>query len=521
MSETRPYQREAIASIHERLAVDTSTVVVMATGTGKTRTAMEYIRERLSFQYDIHQCTRVLWLAHRDELLSQAEARARAMGIDSVGREQQARRSTGDERLVCGSVQTLTAQRLASIDRRAFSLIIVDEAHHVTSTSYRRILEHFHHAQVLGLTATPDRLDGKPLADVFNSVAYEYPIDRAIREGYLARVRSRRVVVEGLALGDVRRSRGDLNRQDLAKVLGAEQYLHAVVAPLLELAGDRPTVVFAVDVAHGQALTDMINRYRPVAAALVHGKTSDRNRLYVEHRHRISQFLVNCEVLTEGWDAPYVTCVAIARPTTSRALYTQMVGRGTRLHGDADCLVLDFTGAAGRHSLVGPADVLAGRDIGPELRAAAAKIQEDDPALDSLDVLALAEEWLAEEKRRTALQARVTAVARFYAEEIDPFLGHVRPGMRQLGFNLDEPATADQIKQLKDWGVKAPPEISRLDAIAILDRLRERHRTGRANYKTIRQLSARGYKDVVNWSRKQASDEWQKILRQRYKWSPR
>lgn len=499
MNALRPYQVEAVRAIHCELQKHRSTLVVMATGTGKTRTTIEFIVEL----YQVVRprgSTRVLWLAHRDELIGQAEAQILARGFTAdVGREQ-GKRSEPLSQIVCGSVQTIKGRRLVAFARNHFDSIVIDEAHRAAGKGYQAIVEHFADAKILGLTATPDRLDGKPLGDIFDSVAYEYPIDRAIREGYLAPMRSLQVVVHGLELGQVRRTRSDLNRSDLSRLMLEESHIHAVVDPLLRLADDRPTVVFAVDVEHARAIVEMLERYRPGCAGVVTGKTKFRHNMYAMHRRKQFQFLVNCEVLTEGWDAPYVSCIAIARPTMSRALYAQMIGRGTRLYpGKADLLVLDFVGNGGRHALIGPADVLAGQVVEPELRAAMARLKEEDPALADLECLELAQLWLATERDRAAERAAIVAVAKFYTEQVDPFLGKVmRDGV---------PGKAHQhhIRALTQLGFKLPVSLSADDAGALMLAVHERKAAGLCSFKMSRKLSQQGYQETSKMTMHEAS----------------
>lgn len=479
----RPYQVEAHQAILAELRAHRSTLLEMATGTGKTA-VLASIAAR-----GARVGRRVLVLAHRDHLLEQAKATLERWGVSRVVLEQGPNRAAVGDRVVVASVQTLKGARLDAWPRDWFHLVIVDEAHRAAAKGYRAILDHFAAAKVLGVTATPWRLDGQALGDVFDSVAYRYPIERGIRDGYLVPIHSHRVVVEGLQLGEVRKRAGDFAAGELSKLLADEGHLHGVVAPLLERAGSRPTVVFAVDVAHGQALVDMLNRYRPICAALVTGKRKDntngraRADIFADHAAGEFQFLVNCQVLTEGWDAPYVSCVAIARPTMSWSLFAQMIGRGTRLHpGKQDCLVLDFVGNAGKHTLIGPEDVLAGRVLDAETRAAVQGLAAENPELAALDLLEMAQDWLAGEQERKSEQAALTAVATFYTEVVDLFVGHVKRD------TSDEPAHDYQRRALGWAGLEAPEGLSAGDAAQLLLALQERKEQGKATPKQVRWL---------------------------------
>lgn len=479
----RPYQMEAFDGVLAKLRAHRSTLLVMATGTGKTR-----VYSSVAMLGAMHG-RRVLVLAHRSELLAQGRADMMAAGVPRVALEQgPSKARTGDD-IVVASVATLKGKRLAAWPRDWFDLIIIDEAHRAPAKGYQNVIEHFSGAKVLGVTATPWRLDGKGLGEVFESVAFEYPIERGIREGHLVTIQSHRVVVEGLRLDGVAKQRGDLDAATLSKLLTDESHLHGVVAPLLELADQRPTVVFAVDVAHGKALVSVLERNRPGCAALVTGDSSPEVRATVYERHRLGevQFLVNCQVLTEGWDAPYVSCVAVARPTMSWSLYAQMIGRGTRLHpGKRDLLVLDFTGQAGKHALVGPEDVLAGRVLDEATRAAVRLMAEQHPELAALDLLDMATAWLAEQEEKKRQQAAITAVADFYTQQIDPFLGKVQRDADGVS------AHYYQLKALADLGFKPPESLSAGDAAQLLLELQDRDARGLATYKQVRWFAQRG-----------------------------
>lgn len=521
MSELRPYQVEALDAILATLSRVRSTLLYMATGAGKTRVFCEVAKSYLT------PFGRVLIVAHRDELITQAARRVCEITEVRTGIEKGRHRAIYGHRVVVASVQSLKGERLARFRRDDFDLVIIDEAHRAAAKGYQAIVEHFQSAKVLGVTATPWRLDGKPLGDTFDTVAYEYPIERGIREGYLSPIRCHRVVVEGLQLGDVRRTRGDLSRKDLSRLLNDEAHIHGIVDPLLKMASERddvlrfpravyrPTVVFAVDVEHGRAITDMLNRYRPRCADMVTGKQRQetRRQIYNNHSAGYIQFLVNCEVLTEGWDAPYVSCVAIARPTLSWALYSQMVGRGTRLYqGKHDCLVLDFVGNSGRHHLVGPTDVLAGRVVDDDLRAATAKIREENPETDELGILELALAWLEGERERSEAQARITAVANFYTELIDPFLGRLeRPGADE------EPAHAYQRKALEQLGFDLPGFFPASGAAQLLNTVQDRRMAGLCSYKMAKLLTQQKVPNAAQLTKEQAQKQFHRLQRTRWR----
>jgi len=481
----RPYQRAADAAITRDHTRFRSVLLVMATGCGKTVSFCERVRRaRLAGE-------RSLIIAHRDELIRQPRRKLEQLGI-YADVEKGKERASLNAKVVIASVQTLKGPRLKRFPRDHFQHVIVDEAHHSVASGYRTILDHFDAAKVLGVTATPIRADGEALGvdggGVYETVAYRYEIRQAIREGYLVPIRARRIVLEGVDLSAVKTRAGDLAQDQLSKQLDTERAIAGVVVPLLELAGDRPTVVFGVDVAHAERLAAALNDRRPGCARSISGATDDtqRERLLAEYERGDFQFLTNCQLLTEGWDAPHTSCVAIVRPTKSWALFVQMAGRGTRLSPETnkrDLLLLNFTGRAGQHRLVGPADCLAGSEqaldaIGDDLRGELDRLLGTQ-TLDLERGLAKAIEDL--QQRRSTLAA--AALVRYHAEHIDPFVGPdplTGDGQVALAWADRQPTDA-QRAALKRQGItvsQLPPSFSMADAAKLLTRIAMRRRAG-------------------------------------------
>lgn len=485
----RGYQIEARDNVLEKWAAGSrSLLLVMATGCGKTYTAGEILRRRADHG-------RILWLAHRGELLEQAAATMSGrIGLECELEKAEARANVDGDLwgacpVVVASVQTLRGRRLRRWPRDAFATIVVDEAHHAAAKGYRKILEHFADSKVLGLTATPDRGDGVGLGAVFDEVAFEYGIRRAIAEGFLCPIVQKAVDVADLDLSDIRTVAGDLAAGELEERMKADAVLHQIAAPLVREAGDRPTVVFTAGVAQAHALVDVLAGYLPSPdlVAAIDGGTPEEIRRERLERYQTGdlQILVNCAVLTEGFDAPRTACVAMARPTKSRSLYAQCIGRGTRLaEGKTDCLVLDFVGNAGRHRLVSPLDVLAGRPLPPDVEERAKQLAADgkpsDEALEQAEREAVERERRAEERRRR--EAKIKADVAYRARQVDPF---------GVFAGDDGPrASPKQLEVLRAMGVKGTP--SRREAAKFLDEVTRRRREGLCTYKQARLLAKFG-----------------------------
>lgn len=492
----RPYQHAALAAVHREFEVARvrSTLLEQATGTGKTVEFAEFVRG-----VAMHD-GRSLILVHRDELLKQAARKCEAAGL-YVDIEKGKQRASTTARVVIASVQSLRGARLLRWARDHFDAIVVDEAHHGVSPGYRAIFDHFCEAKILGVTATAKRADGIGLGEVFESVAYTYGICDAIRDGYLVPITARRVVLEGVDLSAVRTRAGDLAQDELSAIMANERALHGVVDALLELVGARKTVVFGVDVAHATAIADELNRRRPGCARAVSGKTddSDREELLAAFERGEFQFLTNCALLTEGWDCPGVECVAIARPTKSVGLYTQMVGRGTRLLGSTyaescargkhDMLLIAIGAEAGKHRLVSPADVLDG-SMPDDLRAELDRLL-GSAARPLAEVIAEATAAIGQQRVEIATAARV----RWIAETIDPLIGAGESDVDAERDWSERLASATQIEALKRHGVsvaKLPPTFTQADAFRVLRRFQQRQIRGLCSFAQARWIAPSG-----------------------------
>ncbi len=385
---------------------------------GKTRVMTELAQRRKK--------DKILVLAHRDELLQQAVERFGRDCDETVGLDK-AEDFAGDQRIVVGSVQTVSMPaRLERFDPQRFDLVMIDEAHHSPSATYRRVVDYFGDAKVLGVTATPDRADEKAMGQVFDSVAFLYEIEDAINDGYLCDVRCSRIEIAGIDLSNVKTVAGDLNQGELDAVMAVEEVLLGVADATIREAGNRRTLLFTTSVANADKLAEILNRHRDGCARAVNGKTEidERRGILKAHQAGDYQFLCNVGIATEGYDDPSISCVAIARPTKSRALYTQMCGRGLRIFdGKPDCLLIDYVGNSGRHKLASALDVLGGRYTEEE-EELAQKIVEKNPGMKARDAIDEAHAQAEREKAELEKIARLKAIkakAIYSKQDVNPF----------------------------------------------------------------------------------------------------
>lgn len=357
----RDYQRAAIDAVfdawHQGMR---RPAIVLPTGMGKTVVFAHLISEFSRSEYGGAYGPRVIVLVHRDELADQAINKIRAVAPElSVGKVKAESNEIFADVMVC-SVQTIARHgrritlRNAQNTAGRVGLIITDECHHAAAVSYQGVYAAFPDALQLGVTATMARGDGVGLGTQWQDVVYTRSILNGIANGHLVDVKARNIDVEGFSLDRVKVSRGDYQASDLGDALEDSGGDLVIAKAYREHASDRPGIVFTPTVATAELTRDAL-RDTGITAASISGETPRDERLQVfeDFRTGRTQVLVNCMVLTEGFDAPWASCAVIARPTRSQPLYIQMVGRVLRpwpTGGKKDALVLNLNGAGGKLS---------------------------------------------------------------------------------------------------------------------------------------------------------------------------
>ncbi len=458
----RPYQVECVDACFESWRDYDALMVVLATGMGKTVCAADIIN-----RWPV-QCGRILFIAHMQELIFQAQDKIGLHTEERPSIEMGIHRESTDghdllDRSKClvASIQTMN-KRMQKFDPKNFGLVIIDEFHHAGAATYRRLWDYFKtgnpHIKMLGITATPYRGDNISLGCLAEHCPFEMGIREGIDEGWLVPIEQTYIVVEHLDFSACRTVAKDLNEGDLEEVVMGgkvqdgmtdeerlailekqERMLHAMAAPTVEEAQGRTTLFFCVTVAHAERMAEVLRRYPGVTAEVLVGTTpaDERADRIARFKNGALQILVVVGCATEGFDAPNVEVVAMGRMTKKQGLYVQMVGRGTRPQPgvvDRYCtaderkeaignsrkprmLVLDFVGNSGKHKLISTADVLAG-DMPPDLvEAAIQDMKETGESDDIRNAVWKQKQKRDEEAKRAAEIEKARREAAIAAEE--------------------------------------------------------------------------------------------------------
>lgn len=498
----RSYQAQAKQAIQEQWAggVD-KTLLVLPTGTGKTIVFSKLAEDC------VRNGERVLILAHRGELLEQAADKLQqATGLGCAVEKAEETCLDSWYRVVVGSVQSLMREtRLSRFPVDYFNTIIVDEAHHALADSYQRVLNYFDRAKVLGVTATPDRGDMRNLGQYFESLAYEYTLPRAIKDGYLCKIKAQTIPLK-LDLTGVGQQAGDFKTSDLGTAL--DPYLHQIADEMAKYCFDRKTLVFLPLIKTSQKFRDILES-RGFRAAEINGESYDRTEVLDDFAAGRYDVLCNSMLLTEGYDCPTIDCIVVLRPTKIRSLYSQMVGRGTRLHPDKDhLLLLDFLWHTERHELCHPAHLICenpevAHKMTENIEEAGCPVDlEEAEAQAAEDVVAAREEALAKVLREMKHRKRklVDPLQFEMSIQAEDLAGYTP----SFGWEMGPPSDG-QLKTLEKWGI-FPDEIeSAGKASKLIDRLIKRKEEGLATPKQIRFLEGKGFLHVGTWQFETAS----------------
>ena len=468
---------------------------------GKTIVFSKILEDR------VKENDKCLVLAHRWELLQQAQDKIKmTTGLNSTIEKANETAIDSEHNIVVGSIQTLWSEkRMNMYPKDYFDTIVVDEAHHAVSDGYQKVLNHHPNAKVVGVTATADRGDKRALAEYFDSIAYEYPLKKAIQEGYLCKIKAQTIPLE-LDITNVGTSMGDYKSGELGHAI--EPYLDQIATKMEDYCKGRKTIVFLPLVETAIMFRDILNRHG-FKAAEVDAKSKDRTEILKDFEDGKYNVLTNAILLTEGLDIPSIDCVIILRPTKIRSLYTQCIGRATRLYpGKEDCLILDFLWLTEKHDLAKPASLFA------ETEEVAEEMSKKLESGEMMDLIQLEDDTVREIANRhennliRALWEQVDKPPQMY----DPleYIMQIDAGelmMYSPVFKWEQDEITQKQKDfLIDKGIHIGINgITKGQASKLIDNIMERNKAGMSTPKQIRFLTSKGFVCVEKWSREDAS----------------
>jgi len=502
--EPYPYQESAVRSAMKGFKDGRkSQLIIMPTGTGKS-----YVAAWMS-RWAVKNNKRSLVIAHRGELISQLADSHIDLGVP-VAIEQAGTYARADVSMpllgdatdaslgpvcVVASKDSMQGKRLKSWDPDYFGLIITDECHHAVSDTYRKINNHFRNADHLGLTATPDRLDGEDLGQVYESICFQYSFKEAIRDGWLCRPKFINLDT-GIDIRSLRPGKsGDYSDSDVAEII--LPHIEFLANAIKQEVGDRPTIVFMPDVRTSMLMSSALSSIG-LSSEPIYGDAPNRDEVMAGYRRGEFQCLVNAMLITEGVDVPRVSAVAFCRFTNSRALKMQQAGRGMR-RGKPDCLLIDFGFLSLQdETLVDCFELFDTYDGDPEILKEARDIVKKGETDDLLDAIGKAERVVAE---RTKLRIQVNERKVRYGRIIYDFnvvmdsIG--MPHRQENPMAQRRMASEGQCRTLGKFGVENPEKMSARRAKVMIDRLIDRRQRNLCTHKQLSHLIANGVEPAI------------------------
>lgn len=482
----RPYQQQALNAVLSGFREYSKQLCVLPTGGGKT-VLFSHLADATE--------GRTLVLAHREELVDQAIDKIHKVTGIKAGKEKAEFKATHEHEVVVASVQSMI-RRLDRWPDDHFDLIVCDEAHHSISKSWRTVLSHFDlWANVLGVTATPDRGDKRNLGCYYENVAFEVSMFDLIKQGFLSQIVIKTCPLK-LDISGVKQKAGDYDAGQLGESL--DPYLREIARSIKEHASERRSVVFMPLIATSQKFV-AICKEEGLRAEHVDGYSVDRKEKLERFAACEFDILSNAMLLTEGWDDPGVDCVVNLRPTKSRSLYSQIIGRGTRIAPDKkNLLLLDFLWMHERHNLVRPAHLVAESE---EIAEEMTKISEKAGGQGELELEGLANDaqLAREEKIREMIKEREHEESKLIdavtfceqlgnteAAEFEPS----KPWMKK-------PPTPKQVELLKKEGINLKTVKGKGHAMRIIDAIFTHKNSQPASPKQIAAMKRAGVENAA------------------------
>jgi len=543
----RSYQNEAVENTFQSWKDNRSVVGRLATGMGKTIIFAEVIKRIKK---------RACVLAHREELIWQARNKIEQVtgfkfqvemggykAVNNFEADLFNPENAGDAGIVA-TVQTLTAGgdglgRMTKFLPTDFDLLVIDESHHATSQSYRRVMDYFlqnQNLKILGVTATPNRADEESLGQIFEDVAFDKDMNYGIREAWLVPIEAQAVHIESLDFKNIKITAGDLNQGQLSAVMESEKPLYGIADSIIEIAGDKRGIGFSPSVNHAKMMADIFNRYRPGCAAHINGKTDkdERKKINSDFANGVIRWIWNCGTHTEGFDDAGVE-VIVPKPTKSVSLLEQMVGRGTRPHDSIasklgeisnaglrrsiinrsakqNCLILEYYG--NRYDLATTFDLFAGNVTEDAVKQAVALARSNGGRVSvtkSLDE----EEKRAEEKKKKELEeaakkAKLIVKSNFKTSSFNPFDVLGITAAKPRGWDVNKQASEKMRGVLRKMGLN-PDDFDYAQTKQLVGEQLRRWSENLCSMKQAKWLKAHGYSPELKFSEaSQIMSAWQK-----------
>lgn len=554
----RGYQQDCVTANVENLKSYVSILNVLATGLGKTYIAAEFIK--------LVQPARCLFFAHRDTLIFQARDTIEAVAGVKCGIEMAELKADpglfSSDQVIISTVQTQNAGnqglgRMMLFRPEDFDYLFLDEAHHWVAPSFKKVVDYYRRnlrLKIIGFTATPDRTDREALGQIFQSTAYQYDIEDGINDGWLVSPDQQFVPVHGLDYSHITTTAGDLNLGQLSAVMEEEETVQRMIQPTLEAAWSLPvrmldyfpveewghilgkrgkplcTLVFCTSVKQAQRFAEVMNRVRTGMATAIWDKVSktERRTILDDFKSGALQCLVNVGICGEGFDNPKVEIIAMGRPTKSRSLYTQFIGRGLRpLKGVVDgpmtpelrraaiassakptVRILDFVGNSGTHKLVSLADILGGKISDRARELAKKKALKSEGPVNISELLEDSEEEVRrrlEKAKRDAESRRVKLVARsnYQVVTVNPFDALDILPAKPKAFDMNKKLSEKQVGLMRRFGIN-PDKYPYSQAKQLFIELSQRLRKRLATPPQCELLKKHGYEHVAELPYKEA-----------------
>lgn len=485
----RPYQSKAVDAVCAGWKDWRKQLLVAPTGSGKTRIFSELAQREPG---------RTLILAHRDELISQAVDKLHAATGIAASVEAGAQRAMPGHGVIVASVQSMR-RRVKKYAPGAFDLVICDEAHHSLSDEWQSVLGYFESARILGVTATPDRSDRRALGQYYQNIAFEIGLLELIGQGYLCPLRATALSVE-LDARHLRIKKGDISADDAAEVISPR--LRELARAVASEIWDKKALIFLPRCDISEAFSWALCG-EGLYAMHVQGTSEERTNTLHWYNTPGPRALCNAMLLTEGYDCPDIDCIVVLRPTKSRSLYAQMIGRGTRIAlGKEFLTIVDPLWLSGEIDLCRPADLIAGNKLhrdklqarleeGLELREAETIAQKDVEE-------ALAQSLIEAQKNKKPPRGMIDPLQ--WAIGIhDSDLETYEPTMPWE----EEPATESQKRELGANGIWTE-NLTRGFATKLIDRIAARRMRGLASPKQVALLRQLGEPNADIMTKEQA-----------------